>query len=254
MNIKQFAQTAINNFDSHKEAVLRSESLKQMKKLILQFNTLPPFNDKIDPEEYYLSTAMLEREMDFHLSNNDTKNFENAFMKIKQFYFDFNNQFPKSDKRLYFIGLFLLHLLVNNRSTEFSTELEALDVQDMNDHFIYIPRYLNECFMEGKYKKVSVIKTQVDDHHYKFYLNMFNNAVRYEIVRSIEKSHDSIKISKFKDLLGFESDQELREYIKKECENFDSNKEIEWKIVDDSINFTPVIFSLFFTLFVFIFK
>ncbi len=248
MNIKQYAQTAISNFDSHKDALLRSESLKQMKKLIMQFKTLPPFSDKIDQEEFYLATAMLEREMDFHLSNNDTKNFENAFMKIKQFYFDFNNQFPQSEKRLYFIGLFLLHLLVNNRSTDFSTELEVLDIQDLNNHFINIPRYLNECFMEGKYKKVSEIKTQLSDHHYKFYLNMFNNAVRYEIVRSIEKSHDSIKIAKFKYLLGFDSDNELREYIKKECENFDSNKEIEWKIVDDAIHFTPVTFLIFFVI------
>ncbi len=244
MNTKEYAKTIIQNFDSHLEAGFRKESLKQMKKLILQFKTLPPYPDRIDQEEYSLATEMLEREMDFHLSNNDTKNFENTFMKIKQFYFDYNNLFPKSNKRLYFIGLYLLHLLVNNRSTEFSTELEALEIQDYNDQHINIPRYLNECFMEGKYRKVTEIKTQVNDHHYKFYLNLFNNAVRYEIVRSIEKSHDSIKINKLKYLLSFDSDDDLREYIKKECENFE-NKEIEWKIVDDVIHFTPVFNFLF---------
>lgn len=241
MNIKDFAKTIINNYDSHFEAVHRVESIKQMKKIILQFKTLPPTQEKIDVEEYLIATAMLEREMDFYLCNRDIKNFENSFLKIKQFYFDFSSQIPRSDKKLYFIGLYLLHLLVNNRSTEFATELEMIDIQDLNDHYINIPRYLNECFMEGKYKKVTEIKTQIDDLNYKFYLNMFNNAVRYEIVRSIEKSHDSLKINKFKYLLGFDTDEDLRQYIKKQCENFDANREIEWKIVDDSIYFIPVI-------------
>lgn len=252
MNIKDFARTLISNFDSYKETTQRADLIKQMKKLIFQFRTLPPSMEKMDTEEFILARSMLEREMEFHLDNKDTKNFENSFMKIKQFYFDFKELLPNSDKKLYFCGLFLLHLLVNNRSTEFSTELESIDIVDLNDNFINIPRYLNECFMEGKYKKVSEIKTQVNYPHYQFYLNMFNNAVRFEIVRSIEKSHDNMKITKFKYLLGFDSDEQMREYIKKEFENYD-NKEIEWKIIDDSIHFTPVNFLYFYFIFVFYF-
>jgi len=242
MNIKQYANTLISNYIQHTDFPTRGQIIKEMKKLILQFKSLPPFQESIDAEEYSLATAMLEKEMDFHLTNKDTKNFENAFMKAKQFYFDFNNQFPQSSNRLYYIGLFLLHLLVYNRSTDYSTELELLNIQDYNNDFINISRYLNECFMEGKYKKVSEIKSQVFDPHYKFYLDMFNNAVRYEIVRSIEKSHDNIRISKLKYLLGFESEQEFLSYVQKECEN-NNNSEIQWKIVDrEFIHFTPVIF------------
>ena len=46
-----------------------------------------------------------------------------------------------------------------------------IPIEDLNNHYINIPRLLNECFMEGKYKTVSEIKTQIDDMHYSFYLN-----------------------------------------------------------------------------------
>jgi 26S proteasome regulatory subunit N12 len=241
MNIKEFANVQIKNYDSNNDLNQRKVCITQMKKLMFQFQTLPPFTGGlIDQEEYKLALQMLEREMDFHLCNKDTKSFEQAYKKIKQFYFDSVPLIGKSERRLYFIGLHLLHLLVNNKSTEFSTELEIIPIEDLNNQFINIPRLLNECFMEGKYKRVSEIKTQIDDEHYRFYLNKFNDAVRFEIVRSIEKSHDVIKINKFKYLLGIETDEEMREYIRKECESFD-NREIEWKIKDDSIYFTPVI-------------
>ena len=137
-----------------------------MKKLMFQFQTLPPFIGQIDQEEYKQSLQMLEREMDFHLCNKDTKSFQQAYKKIKQFYFDSVPLIGKRERRLYFIGLHLLHLLVNNKSTEFSTELEIIPIEDLNNQFINIPRLLNECFMEGKYKRVSEIKTQIDDQHY----------------------------------------------------------------------------------------
>lgn len=246
MNIKQFANLQISNYDSDNNLLKRKDCVTQMKKLMFQFQTLPPFAPQanIDIEEYKLSLAFLEREMDFHLCNKDTKSFQQTFKKIKQFYFDFIPILGKSERRLYFIGLYLLHLLVNNKLTEFSTELEIIPIEDLNNHYINIPRLLNECFMEGKYKTVSEIKTQTDDQHYRFYLNKFNDAVRFEIVRSIEKSHDIIKINKLKYLLSFDTDEEMREYIRRECETFD-NKEIEWKIKDDSIYFTPVFYYFF---------
>lgn len=253
MNIKEFAKLQIKNYDSNNQTSKRKDCINQMKKLMFQFQTLPPFNQQIpiDQEEYSLALEMLEREMDFHLCNADTKNFQQTYKKVKQFYFDYSQVVGKSQRRLYFIGLYLLHLLVNNKSTEFSTELEIISIEDMNNHYINIPRLLNECFMEGKYKRVSEIKTQIDDAHYRFYLNKFNDAVRFEIVRSIEKSHDSIKINKFKYLLGFENDEEMMQYIRKECESFDNNREIEWKIKDDFIFFTPVRISLFLLIFVY---
>ena len=67
--------------------------------------------------------------------------FELSYLQVKPFYFDYikNTQMlsSQSQKYLYYVGLYLLFLLSNNRTTDFSTELELLDIKDKNNQYIY---------------------------------------------------------------------------------------------------------------------
>jgi hypothetical protein len=90
--------------------------------MLLHFKTLPPYKETPLIEEHLLARSIFEAEMSYHLQRGDEKNFELAYLKIKQFYFDFKYNstntrrlFGRSENMLYFCGLYLLHLLSNNR-------------------------------------------------------------------------------------------------------------------------------------------
>jgi len=83
--------------------------------MMLNFTSLPPSTQPFNKDEFLLAREIIECEMDFHLSQNNEKYFERAYLKAKQFYYDFNKLIPRSEKMLCFTGLYLLHLLANNR-------------------------------------------------------------------------------------------------------------------------------------------
>jgi len=82
---------------------------------MLNFVSLPPSTSPFNKDEFLLAREIIECEMDYYLSKNNEKNFEKAYLKAKQFYYDYKKLLQRSDKMLYYTGLFLLHLLANNR-------------------------------------------------------------------------------------------------------------------------------------------
>jgi hypothetical protein len=88
MNVSNRALSLINNYRNG-NATEKTQTLKQLKLLMLSLQTLPPSNEKMDIEEFYLARDILELEMEHHINNKDGKNFELSYLKIKQFYFDF---------------------------------------------------------------------------------------------------------------------------------------------------------------------
>ena len=56
---------------------------------MLHFKSLPPSKECAIKDEFILSRDIFEAEMSFYLKNSDEKNFELAYLKVKQFYFDF---------------------------------------------------------------------------------------------------------------------------------------------------------------------
>ena len=136
MNQTARAQSLISNFNHTGDEYQKKEILKQLKLLVLGFRTLPPSQEQINVEEFSLARDILELEMENFLNKNDGKNFELSYQKIKQFYFDYKDFLGKSEKMLFFVGLYLLHLLASNRTTEFCTELELLEIPDLNNNYI----------------------------------------------------------------------------------------------------------------------
>jgi 26S proteasome regulatory subunit N12 len=148
---------------------------------------------------------------------------------------------------LYFIGLYLLHLLANNRyefgfnnrTTDFCTELELLEISDLNNEYIKVSRDLEQCIMEGNYKHIFGIRNSLSDQNYKYYLDKFDDAIRFQIARSSEKSFESLKVNDAVGLLNLRDQNELARFIKHELETLEV-REIEWQIVSDRLHFIPV--------------
>jgi 26S proteasome regulatory subunit N12 len=233
-------RSLINNYHHSSSEKEKLDILKSLKLIMLGFKTLPPSKEAMDATEYYLAREILELEMGKYLDSQDERNFELAYLKIKQFYFDYSNSFTRSDKMLYFVGLYLLHLLANNRTTEFCTELESLDFSSLNDSWVRVSRDLETCIMEGNYKHIFSIKSQVQNQpHYNYYLKKFDEAIKFQIARSAEKSYESLRLQDALDLLMLQSQNELFNFIQNETDKLEE-REIEWKIINDRLVFHPI--------------
>jgi 26S proteasome regulatory subunit N12 len=240
MNQQTRAHSLINNYHQYTDDKQKSEILKQLKLLMLGFRTLPPSVEPMNKDEFLTARDILELEMERYLNQKDGKNFELSYFKIKQFYFDYKQALPRSDRMLYFVGLYLLHLLANNRTTEFCTELELLDIEDLGNNYVRVSRDLETCIQEGNYKHIYSIKASLNNlPHYSYYLEKFDDAIKFQIARSAEKSYESLSVNDAISLLMLRSKEELNIFIKNETESLE-NREIDWKVQGDRVFFIPI--------------
>lgn len=238
LNHTQMIKSQIDNYKQLKTIEEQVAALKKLKIHIFQFNTLPPSKQKPIMEEYVIAREINELEMELALKQKDEKGFELGYLKAKQFYFDSKNIIPsKSEKMIYYIGLYLLHLLSNNRTTDFSTEIELIDIKDLTNPYIKVSRDLEQSIMEGNYKHLFQMKNS-NDQFYNYYLGKFDDAIRFQIARSAEKSYDSLRASDAITLLMLNNANELQAFVKTQNEN--EEKEIDWKLVGDRILFIPL--------------
>lgn len=242
MNLIERAKCLITNYHQMMDESKKSDTLRELKILMLDLRTLPPSNEPINKDEFLIARNIIELEMESYLNKKDEgrNSFELSYLRVKQFYFDYKNLLPRSDKMLYFVGLYLLHLLASNRTSEFCTELELLDLNDLKDRYICISRDLESCIMDGNYKHIASIKKTAEKlPHYNFFLEKLDDAIKVEIARSIETSYESISVKTCLDLLMLKNTNELSAYIKNDTETLKDRK-IDWKILNDRIYFNPI--------------
>ncbi len=82
-------RSLINNYTSTSDPKQKNDLLRQLKLMILTFSTLPPSNKPNNIDEFVLAREIFELEMENSLNNKNEREFELAYLKIKQFYFDF---------------------------------------------------------------------------------------------------------------------------------------------------------------------
>ena len=132
-----------------------------------------------------------------------------------------------------------MHLLSNNRNIDFCNELELLEIEDLKDNYVKISRELDQSIMEGNYKQIAEIKKSVNDRFYNNYLETFTSAIRFQIARSAEKSYDSLSIINALQILMMNNQEDLYTFIQYEVENIE-NREFDWKLGNDRVNFIPI--------------
>ena len=118
-------------------------------------------------------------------------------------------------------------------------ELELLDISDLSNQFIRVSKEVEQSIIEGNYKNVFSIDQSIHDAFYKYYLNKFEDTVRFQIARSSEKSFDSLRLTDATQLLNLKNIDQLKDFIRYETESIE-NREIDWKIIGDRLHFIPV--------------
>ena len=247
MNYLAMVKNQIENYKSSKvtQANLAEKKniLKNLKIFSLSFKSLPPSKENPIKEEFEFAREIIELEMELSCFCHNEKAFELSYLQIKPFYFDYiknkNILSKQSDKYLYFVGLYLLFLLSNNRTTDFSTELELLDIKDRNDQFIKVSLDIEQCIVEGNYSQMSRLKNS-SDFYYNYYLNKFDDTIRFQIARSMEKSYDSLNMKDAMNLLMLKNEKTMNEFVRQQNENPREDREILWKNEGDKIKFIPI--------------
>lgn len=209
--------------------------IDNLKGKMFLFPTLPPTNQQPNPEEYNLAVKILEALMEFYLEEKEETEFEKAFLMVKQFYFDYSYLIKGSGKKLYFIGIYLLHLLSNNRITEYCFELEPLQLADFSNDYISFVVETEHCISEGNYNKLLNMRNNISEVNYLFYLNKLSSSVRYQIAKSAEQSFNSINKQELLNLLMLNNNQELLQFIEKEINR--GNNDIIWNVEENTVVF-----------------
>jgi 26S proteasome regulatory subunit N12 len=247
MNYLDFARNQISNYRSSKitqqNLQEKTNILKNLKILTLSFKSLPPSKEKPIIAEFELAREVNELEMELSCICKNERAFELSYLQEKPFYFDYIKDqkiLPKqSDKYLYYVGLYLLFLLSNNRTTDFSTELELLDNKDKDNPYIKVSLDIEQFIVEGNYSHMAKLKNSTDDN-YNYYLNKFDDTIRYQIARSMEKSYEYLKWDNAMQLLMLKNENDLNEFIRQQNENPREDREIIWKREGDKIKFIPI--------------
>jgi len=77
------------------------------------------------------------------------------------------------------LGLNLLRLLAQNKISEFHTELELIDAEQLqNNIFIKHPIQIEQCLVEGSYNKVWNARAEVPAAEYLFFIDILMGTIR----------------------------------------------------------------------------
>eukprot|EP00980_Cylindrotheca_fusiformis_P007332 scaffold1525_cov142-Cylindrotheca_fusiformis.AAC.132 len=179
------------------------ETLAKLKILMLDF---PPASDP----HIQVATESLELGALFTVADGDFDAFARNIAQLKPYY----ALLGTTPRKCHIIGLNLMHLLVDNRLSEFHAELELLTEEEASHKFVSFPINLERQLMVGIYDEV--LNVTVPDPSYQFFVDNLLQTVRDSIADCMEVSYKSMKIEDAMTVMKFDSQKELMEYVE-EC-------------------------------------
>jgi 26S proteasome regulatory subunit N12 len=179
------------------------ETLSKLKILILDF---PPGSEP----HCRLATEALELGVLFTVADGDFDAFARNVAQLKPYY----ALLGTTPRKCHILGLNLMHLLVDNRLSEFHAELELLTEEEASHKFVSFPINLERQLMVGIYDEV--LSVTVPDPSYQFFVDNLLQTVRDSIADCMEVSYKSMKIADAMTTMKFDSEKGLMEYVK-EC-------------------------------------
>jgi len=181
-----------------------------------------------DKQRNFLARQILEYATLLSLKLGDVTAFERSITQLKTYYSDYGPHLPASPHRYPILGVYLLHLLAENRIGEFHTELEL--IQDHNNRYIKFPVQLEQYKMEGRYNKVWGAGDSIPVNYYEPFVGKLMQTARHDIGNSLETSYERLTLDDSRKLLMFGDDiAGFQKFV----------QERAWRVSDKYINFTP---------------
>lgn len=170
----------------------------------------------INNSEYIqLATSILELGVLLSIADEDLAAFARNVAQIKTYYSSSSTN--KNNMKCKVLGLNLMYLLVENRLSEFHSELEELLVESdettSNNPYVSFPINLERQLMVGSYDEVLNAGQHIPDESYQFFMDNLLQTVRDSIADCLEVAYKTMSISVAKEMMKFDTKDELMEYI-----------------------------------------
>jgi 26S proteasome regulatory subunit N12 len=195
------------------------ETLSKLKILLLDF----PAGSQ---PHWQIATEALELGVLLTVADGDLDAFARNVAQLKPYY---AAALMKSPRKCHVLGLNLMHLLVDNRLSEFHAELELLTEEEASNPFVSFPINLERQLMVGIYDEV--LNVTVPDPSYQFFVDNLLQTVRDSIADCVEVSYKVMKVADAMTMMKFNTQQELFEYVE-ECRD-------DWIVQGDTLCFQP---------------
>ena len=185
------------------------------------------------PESITLAANALELGALLSVADDDMEAFARNLSQLKPYYaaLTAGNAGATTERKCHVLGLNLMHLLVDNRLSEFHAELELLSEGEASTPFVSFPITLERQLMVGSYDEVLNAGSNVPHPSYSFFMENLLETVRDSIADCVEVSYKSMKLSDAVTMMKFESIAELQEYIQ--------DKREDWIVESDMLTFQP---------------
>lgn len=181
------------------------------------------------PTQATLSTQALELGALLSVSSENFDAFARNISQLKPLYS--LNSAMQSQLKCHVLGLNLMHLLVENRLSEFHAELELLSYSEASSPFISFPITLERQLMVGSYDEVLNAASSAPHASYNVFLENLVETVRDAIADCVEVSYNHMKLGDAANMMKFDNVEELLGYVKERRE--------DWIIEEGKITFQP---------------
>lgn len=182
------------------------------------------------PDSAHMSVAIeaLEWGVLATVNEGDLDAFARSMAQLKPYYAAAG---AVSEKKCHILGLNLMHLLVDNRLSEFHSELELLTDAEASNAFVSFPINLERQLMVGIYDEVLSAGMNLPDPSYQFFMDNLLQTVRDSIADCVEVSYKTMKCSDAVTMMKFDTQAALMEYVE-ECRD-------DWIVEGDTLCFQP---------------
>jgi 26S proteasome regulatory subunit N12 len=218
-------QALINNLS----AALQANDIASGKVALTQLKIwMLEISQEGSPEATNLAAMALELGALLSVADDDLDAFARNISQLKPYY---DTLSATTERKCHVLGLNLMHLLVDNRLSEFHAELELLSEEEAGTPFVSFPITLERQLMVGSYDEVLNAGANVPDPSYNFFMENLIETVRDSIADCVEVTYKSLKLTDAVTMMKLDSVEELQEYVQ--------DKRDDWIVEGDMLTFQP---------------
>ena len=112
-----------------------------------------------------------------------------------------------------------MHLLVENRLSEFHSECELLSNAEKEVNYVKFPILLEQEIMEGAYSKVLALSSKQPSHFYAHFMEQLIETVRSDISDCAEKSYEKLAMTEAQKMFMIENKNDFLAFIESKRDN-----------------------------------
>jgi 26S proteasome regulatory subunit N12 len=172
-----------------------------------------------------LAAAIFEYGVLLSIAEEDLEGVSRNYAQLQPYY----SAGVVTPRKAHVVGLNLMSLLIDNRWSEFHSQLELLTEQEAADPFVSFPIRLERKLMVGIYDEVL---TESPPHpSYGMFMAHLLQTVRDSIADCMEVSYKTLSLKDAAAMMKFESVEQLHAYIAEERD--------DWIVDGEGLTFQP---------------